>query len=363
MFHRLTGLVMALQGLGMPSAAAQAADPGYRVGVVSESGDIVTWFRPEGPALVRERVVPVGMMPGDPDGPHNIAVAPDQRSYYVTIAHGVPTGSLWRFDASTDSVLGRAPADMYPTTIGLTPDGDFAFVANSDFFGLHPATNPVTVVYTPTMRTLTSIPACDMPHGVRVNHAGTRVYVSCMHDDAILVIDPGTFRVTDRFLLGAGRHPPADSVHAAACSPTFVSVSADDRSLYVACNAGNAVLVVDAETGRVTSHVAVGEGAYNVEPTLDGLRLLVTNKKGRSVSMVDLATGRESARIPTTKGVVHGIAFSPDGRYAYISAESVGSDPGSIDTIDLKTGTVAGTVAVPFQPAGITVLRSPEETP
>jgi len=89
----------------------------------------------------------------------------------------------------------------------------------------------------------------------------------------------------------------------------------------------------------------------------------VTNKKGRSVSVVDLAAGRETARITTTKGVVHGIALSPDGRYAYISAESVGADPGSIDTIDLRTGTVAATVAVPFQPAGIAVLRSPEETP
>lgn len=363
MFYRWAALGMVLQIPVASSTLAQAVEPAYRVGVVSESGDIVTWFRPQGPALIRERVVPVGMMPGDPDGPHNLAVAPDQRSYYVTIAHGVPTGSLWRLDAATDSVLGRAPADMYPTTIGLTPDGDFAFVANSDFFGIHPATNPVTVVYTPTMRTLTSIPACDMPHGVRVNHAGTRVYVSCMHDDTILMIDPGTFRVTGHLSLETDSHTPDGGVHAGSCSPTFVSVSADDRTLYVACNASSDVRVVDGETGRVTARIAVGEGAYNVEPTRDEHHLVVTNKKGRSVSLVDLASARETARITTTKGVVHGIAFSPDGRYAYISAESVGADPGSIDTIDLSTGTVVSTVSVPFQPTGIAILRSPEETP
>ena len=41
-------------------------------------------------------------------------------------------------------------------------------------------------------------PACDMPHGVKVNHARHRVYVSCMHSDEILEMDVATFSVTRR---------------------------------------------------------------------------------------------------------------------------------------------------------------------
>ena len=48
------------------------------------------------------------------------------------------------------------------------------------------------------MTRITDIPACDMPHGVKVNHAGTRVYVSCMHSDEILEVDVGTLRVLRR---------------------------------------------------------------------------------------------------------------------------------------------------------------------
>ncbi len=82
-----------------------------------------------------------GVMPADIDGPHNITVSPDQRWYYVSIAHGTPYGTLWRFDARNDTVAGRAQLEYFPTTISVTPDGDFAFVANSDFHGDHPRVN------------------------------------------------------------------------------------------------------------------------------------------------------------------------------------------------------------------------------
>src|SRR5262245_60417571 len=119
-----------LVGVGLIAAAplaAQVADPKYRVAVVSESGDIVTWLQPNGGTLTVERVVPVGIMPADIDGPHNIAILPDQKSYLVTIAHGVPFGTLWRFDVATDSVIGKATVELFPTTISVTPDGEFAF--------------------------------------------------------------------------------------------------------------------------------------------------------------------------------------------------------------------------------------------
>src|SRR6185295_1559274 len=143
---------MALLGLMLANTAqAQSGDPGYRVGVVSESGDITTWLKPTGNGLSVDRVVPIGIMPTDIDGPHNITVSPDQKNYYVTVAHGTPFGSLWKMDAASDSLVGRAQVELFPTTITLTPDGQFAFVANSDFHGDHPRTNVVSVVHTPTM--------------------------------------------------------------------------------------------------------------------------------------------------------------------------------------------------------------------
>ena len=86
---------------------------------------------------------------------------------------------------------------------------------------------------------------------------------------------------------------------------------------------------------------------------------MVTNKKAQSVSLIDARTIAEVARVPTTKRIVHGVAFSPDSRYAYISQESIGADPGAIDVIDLTTRQKVSTVPVPAQPTGIVVWRRP----
>src|SRR2546422_7666306 len=227
------------------SASIAVSPPGYRLYVVSESGDIVTQLTWDGTALHTVKTVPVGIMPADIDGPHNVTVSSDGKYYYVTIAHGTPYGTLWKMAVDGDSLLGRAPVEMFPTTISLTPDGELAFVANSDFYGDHPRTNGVSVIYTPQMARLTTIPACDMPHGVKVNHAGTKVYVSCMNSDEILELNRQTLAITRRHKTGVGmlmQHsmipghevPPGGGalvlMHEA-CSPTFVSVSPDDTRL------------------------------------------------------------------------------------------------------------------------------------
>lgn len=374
--------MLVLAALLVP-ATVVAQDPGYRVGIVSESGDIVSWFKPGNGTLAPDRVVPVGIMPADIDGPHNLAVSPDNKYYYMSIAHGTPFGSLWKMDATGDTLIGRAPLEMFPTTIGLTPDGELAFVANSDFHGDHPRTNVVTVVHTPSMTTITNLPACDMPHGVKSNHAGTYVYVSCMNSDELLEVEVATLRITRRVKTGTGHdmnamagmdhgqmsHAPAPAQAASApapapaaggdgsCAPTFVSVSPDDKTLYAACNHGNSLQVWDAATLTKKKEIPLGAGAYNVEPSADGKWVIVTNKKDKSFSLVDAVALTEVVRVPSSKKIVHGVAFSPDGKYAFISQESIGADPGAIDMFDIAARKVVATVAVPAQPTGIAIWR------
>src|SRR5438128_1075838 len=333
--------------------------PGYRILVASESGDIVTELTWDGTALAVAKVVPVGIMPADIDGPHNVTAAPDGSAWYVTIAHGTPYGSLWKMSAGTDSLLGRAPVEMFPTTIALTPDGALAFVANSDFHGDHPRVNVVSIVQTASMTPLTNLPACDMPHGVKVNHAGTFVYVSCMNSDEILEIDRQSLRITRRHKTGEAPGGAGNGHAAMTCMPTFVSVSPDDRRLYVACNHGNSLQILDAASLELVREIPVGTGAYNVEPSADARWIIVTNKKAQSVSLVDAQSLTEVAKIATSKPLPHGVAYSPDGRWAFISQESVGIDPGAVDVIDLTTRARVATILVPRQPTGITILRTP----
>src|SRR5260370_16977490 len=106
----LVPLTIAL-GLGF------APDSGYRIYVSSESGDIVSQLAWDGAALRTIKVVPVGIMPSDIDGPHNVTVSPDGRHWYVTIAHGTPFGSFWKMAVHASTLLGRAPLETVPTTL------------------------------------------------------------------------------------------------------------------------------------------------------------------------------------------------------------------------------------------------------
>src|SRR5947208_14305686 len=237
-------------------------------------------------------------MPADIHGPHNVTVSPDGRFYYVSVAHGTPYGYLWKMAVDGDTLLARAQVEMFPTTISVTPDGELAFVANSDFYGDHPRTNVVSIVYAPTMTLLTNLAACDMPHGVKVNHSGTRVYVSCMNSDEILEVDRQTLAITRRHRTGVGTMPQMPMTHGGAeggvvhdaCMPTFVSVCAGDKTLYVACNHADNLHVLDARSLDLSKTTRTGPGACTVEPSPHGPPVTVTSKKDRSVPLIDAGT-------------------------------------------------------------------------
>lgn len=71
-----------------------------------------------------------------------------------------------------------------------------------------------------------------------------------------------------------------------------------------------------------------------------------------------VASGRELARIPTTRKLVHGVAISDDDRYAFISIEGSGAQPGTMDVIDLGTLTRVASIDLGPQAVGIDFRKS-----
>ncbi|HEX8923085.1 MAG TPA: hypothetical protein VF766_16545, partial [Pyrinomonadaceae bacterium] len=140
------------------------------------------------------------------------------------------------------------------------------------------------------------------------------------------------------------------------CSPTWAQPSADGSSIFVACNKSSEIVEIDAINWKVLRRMPAGAGVYNLAVTKDE-RLIATNKRGQSVSVFDLKTGRELAQIPTKRKVLHGVTVSPDNRYAFVSVEGIGSEPGTIEIIDLTALKTVATVDVDPQAAGVDFLR------
>ncbi len=137
------------------------------------------------------------------------------------------------------------------------------------------------------------------------------------------------------------------------CSPTWAQPSTDGSKVFVACNKANDIVEIDVASWKMLRRIPAGDGVYNLAATHDGKLLLGTNKRGQSVSVIDIASGKELARIPTTRKVASGVTVSDDDRYAFATIEGIGSQPGTVDIIDLQTMQKVASVDVGQQAGGI----------
>ena len=382
MMRRVAMLVAA--GVAAASTAAAQVAPfpqkTYTALVASESVDrvAVIEFGPQGAKVVRQH--DVGVMLADPDGPHGLAVTPDGAHYYVTTAHGTPYGVLWKFDTRSNAYAGQVMLGNFPATAQVTPDGSKVVVVNFNLHGEMVASD-VSVVRTDSLQEIARITTCAMPHGSRVNRAGTKHYSTCMMDEQLVEIDLDGLQVSRHFLLTTGVErgmmgaPPvrgADAAHAGhdmsghglaqpavgstTCSPTWAQPSADDRTVWVACNGTSDLVEIDAASWTLRRRIPAGNGVYNLAVTRDGTKLVATNKRAQSVSIIDTKTGATVATLPTQRRVVHGVAITHDDRYAFVTVEGVGSEPGTVEIIDLVALKTVARVDVGQQAGGIDVL-------
>jgi DNA-binding beta-propeller fold protein YncE len=165
-------------------------------------------------------------------------------------------------------------------------------------------------------------------------------------------MDHGTPEPT-RDMAGHDVHGTMPGMKAPTCSPTWVQPSADGSRIWVACNKPSEIVEIDVASWTLTRRIPAGEGVYNMAVTHDGKLLITTNKRGKSVSLYDTGSGAEVAKIATQRRFVHGAAVSPDDRYAFISVEGYGSEPGTVEIIDLKTKTKVASVDVGQMAGGI----------
>lgn len=369
------------------SSGAMDVSNEYYAYVGAESADLIHRIKLDASGVSIDQTTPVGEIAVETEGPHGLNVSPDGQYLYMTTAHGVPDGKLWKFAAGPDTLV-AAPILLgnFPATLDLTPDGLYAFIANFNLHGEHvPST--VSVVYTPDLVEVDQIATCTMPHGLRMAPSGLFAYSLCMMDDQLVEIDTRTFEVSRRFSVATGSEAvvtdyevpeimtgpngmtrPAGPMGpmtggamsgmdhgpmVPSCSPTWVQPAPDDRTLYVACNKSDEILVIDRESWSLVRKFPAGRAPYNLGITADGRTLVASLKGAGQVQFFDAATGDSRAIVPSTTTVTHGVALTPDSRFAFVSVEGKGAEPGKVDVYDLQSFEMVGSVGVGQQAGGI----------
>ncbi|MCB0844210.1 MAG: YncE family protein [Bacteroidetes bacterium] len=347
-------------GLGFLPLISQSQN--YYVYATAESEDEVALVKFDGEKAEAIERIPVGTFPTEIEGPHGITVGPEGKYWYLSIAHGMPYGKLLKYETGTNKLVGETELGLFPASMQISRATGLLYVVNFNLHGkMVPST--VSVVDPESMTELTKITTGAMPHGSRLSPDGMFHYSVAMMSGELFEIDALDMKVSRTLALdesdsdGMMDHSHHNMNHGdhsmhqgggmsemggekpmkhSKVKPTWVIPHPTLTKAYIAGNGIAEVLEVDLDKWKITRRFPGGKGPYNVEISPDGKLLVVTYKSDASTGVWDIESGKELARIPNSRKVSHGIAISPDNKYAFVTVEGIGAEPGSVDVIDLQ---------------------------
>jgi YVTN family beta-propeller protein len=223
----------------------------------------------------------------------------------------IPTGQLLR-PAGTHITVNDRPLGM-----SLSPDGRTLAVATGSNFN----PNALHLIDVATKTVIQTVGLKSSFVGVSFNKAGDTIYVGGNTNNDVPVLKKqadGTFALSTSFNM-------------ASSAPSGLSLSPDDKTVYVALNLRHTLGVIDVATGKIVE-VPVGTYPYGTLATPDGTRVYVSNWGGRRPGPNDPTDGTTPVIVdPRT-----GIAAS-----------------GTVSVVDAVTRSVITEIAVGLHPSGM----------
>lgn len=305
--------------------------------------------------------IKVGQWPTEIEGPHGINIGLDGEYWYLSVAHGNPYGWLYKFKTGSNEFITRTQLGLFPASMEISKATGLLYVVNFNLHGdMEPST--VSVVDPEAMEVIGEITTGIMPHGSRLTEDGRKQYHVSMMTDELMEINAVTMQVSRRLnVVDNNQSRPMKmksgdgQMMKPECKPTWADPHPTKDLVYIACNGSDVILEVNSESWKVERTFKAGKGSapYNLEVSHDG-KLLVASYKGEGATGVwDLGSGEELANIPNSRKVTHGVSITPDSKFAFMSVEGIGGEPGSVDIIDLNTLKRTDYIEVGKQAGGI----------
>jgi len=274
--------------------------------------------------------------------PHGVLLVANQASQNLSI-----------IDPVAEKQIAAVPEDAYTGhEVAASPDGKLVFVPIYGNAGVgKPGTDGSTMdVIDLASRKL--VKTVDFGHGVRPHRAlyapnSGLLYVTTELDNTVTAIDPHTFKIVGTIPTGAaeshmlaitrdGHYGYTANVGPGSVSvldlkarktvtvipvaPTVqrISLSNDDKLVFVADYTKPQMAVIDTATNKVKSWIALPSIGYGTASTMDGKWLLVALTSANKVAVVDLSTLKVVRTIEVPQGPTE-ILVRPDNSVAYVS--------------------------------------------
>ena len=309
------------------------------------------------------RYIKVGTLVNIPASPHNAAVDNQGRYFYTTL---IREGSIEKFDAVTYEKLGILHAVTSPAHVIITPDGTKGYITNYNINGTERFIKSFRTADMTELNTISDI-TMNATHGGRITSNGEYLITVSELVEHIQIIRTSDDAVEQTIPVASIVPPNGNGT--GLFRPIAVSLSPDDRYAFVTCDKSNDVRVLDLNSRTIIHIIPTGLFPIQSECSPDGRWLYVANRNSNSVTVIDINTFTVAKTIPSIGVQPHGVAFTPDGRYAYVTCESQSgtfvhhpaagsSKPGTTAVIDvLNNHTKIKDIEMASFPAGISITR------
>lgn len=294
--------------------------------------------------------------------PHNVQVAPDNKSVWVTanaddkkmkmsfrlipraeaneghgdegMATGKSKDEVIVIDPFSDVIIKRIEIgeDLHLSHVSLTPDSSYAIFASQEK-GIIYKINTTSFEVEKEVATKKG----GGPHGLRISPDGKTAYIAMLGGKSLGVLDIPSFSLRDIPLKGAavqtgvtpdGRYALASVYDAKSLAvydiasaklsyidlpkeakgPVQIYPTPDSRSVFVADQGfyfdqpiGDTVYKIDLKEMKVAQAIKGGAAPHGVIVSKDGTIVYITNLKSDDVSMIDVTQGKEITKIKVGK--------------------------------------------------------------
>ena len=350
----------------------------YYLYVASESEDTVSLLKFDKNQIEEIERISVGTFPTEIEGPHGITVDPNGKYWYLSLAHGNPFGKLIKYSTKTNKVVDETTLGLFPASMQISTITGFLYCVNFNLHGTMAPSN-VSVVDPETMTEITKITTGSMPHGSRISPDGLYQYSVAMMSGELFEIDALGLKVNrvldlenkmmknkkmshkmmdmdkkmDNVKMNKDKMKSMQNMKHSMVKPTWVIPHPNLKLAYIAGNGSNEIIEVDLENWEVSDRFKTGKGPYNLEISPNGELLIGTIKSEGKTAIWGLKDKKLLSLLKNTTSISHGIAISSDSKYAFISSEGIGGEPGIVDVISLETFKLISSVEVGKQAGGI----------
>lgn len=334
----------------------------YFIYATAESEDEVSLLRFDGNKIYLHENIKVGVNPVEIEGPHGINISPDGDYWYLSMAHGVgsPNGILYKYSTKTNNIVGQVELGFFPATLEVSRSTGLLYIVNFNLHGGHDQISSVSIVDPEMMIEIERVETGIMPHGSRLLNNGLKHYSVAMMSGELFELDAAEMVITRKLKTSNSKMSHHSKMHHNHSNhtmdksmPTWVYPSPDDKLLYVVNSGTNEVLEINIKRWSIQRKFSTSKGPYNCEVSNDGKYLVVTYKPDGYTGIWDLNKGVELAKIKNSRKISHGVVISPDSKFAFVTVEGIGAQPGTVDVIDLHKLKLIDQIDIGKQAGGI----------